>query len=195
VLAWLALARLPLSRLPLPRLPWSWLPLSVSALEKFGEPFRLIGTEPDDGARLPPWLLERVAYVAHHRLCRGIRQVLELTPPLPGRFQTRGCVSCARDQFWITHRDPPPVIFDAPGFNRTGPSVTGVGDAGVKAARCDHLPDTGTDPPIDRTSSVSTAGGHAYPGVLSRLPRAAAERYSERCCGIPASRARTSVSR
>jgi hypothetical protein len=39
-------------------------------LKELREPLRLIGAEPDDSARLPPWFLERIAHVSDHRLSR-----------------------------------------------------------------------------------------------------------------------------
>lgn len=72
-------------------------------LEEFREPFCLVGAEPDDGARLSPGFLERVAYVTHHRLSRTFPHSLARSPALPGSFQACGCVLRGGDQLWITH--------------------------------------------------------------------------------------------
>jgi hypothetical protein len=146
-------------------------------LEVVREPFGLVGAEPDDSTRLPPWLLERVAHVPHHRLSRRLPSALERPPPLPGRFQARGCVLRARHKSWITHSaiSSSPSKFRRPGQTRTGrPARIRTGPSAASACYpgrcalprepnsrdlreprpCEPRPPTGTDPPIRRTSSA-----------------------------------------
>jgi hypothetical protein len=97
------------------------LPVGVAVLEEFRESFRFIGTEPDYGTWLAPWLFERVAHVPHHGLGRRVRKPLKRSPSLPCRFQARSSVLGARDLLWITHRTSSPEGFVAR-QEWTGPS-------------------------------------------------------------------------
>jgi hypothetical protein len=95
--------------------------VGVAMLKEFREFFRLVGTEPDDGTWLTPWLFERVPHVTDNRLGWRVSQTLERSPSLPCSFQARSCVLCARDLLWITHRAPPLYVFRP--LDRTGPSA------------------------------------------------------------------------
>jgi hypothetical protein len=81
--------------------------VGAAALKELSESLRLLGTEPDDSARLAPWFLERVTHISDDRLSRSLPQALERSPTLPGRFQARCRALCACDQLWITHRAIP----------------------------------------------------------------------------------------
>jgi hypothetical protein len=80
----------------------------AAPLQEVREALGLFGTEPDDSARLAPWLLERVAHVPDDRLGRRLPHALKRSPTLPGRFQPRGRMLCTCNQLWITHRAIPP---------------------------------------------------------------------------------------
>jgi len=44
----------------------------AAALKELREPLRLLGTEPDDRARLAPWFRERAAHISDDRLGRRV---------------------------------------------------------------------------------------------------------------------------
>jgi hypothetical protein len=87
-----------------------------------------------------------------------------------------------------------------PASDRTSPSAASAACASiettpVKITRANCVPSpAGTVPPAHRTSSTLSIDAAR---CLAPPPRHAPRRepYSERCCGMPASRARTSVSR
>jgi len=97
--------------------------VACAALQEFREPLRLFGAEPDDGSRLSPWLLERVAHIADDRLGRRLLEALKRSPTLPGQFQAGGRMLCTCDQLWITHRAIPLISYcpaPAPGRSQRG---------------------------------------------------------------------------
>ena len=171
--------------------------IAIVPLKKLRQPLGLVGAEADHGTWLSPRLTERVAHVAHYRLSRRLPEALERSPALPGRFQARSRVMCAADQLWITHRAIPPKKF----CTGISPDQSQRGERRLRQHQdpvmitCAKLPSpAGTDPPILRTSSATDMANGAK---ACRPPGHASEAgcYSERCCGIPASSARTSVSR
>jgi len=82
-------------------------PVADATLKELRESLGLVCAEPDDSARLPPWFLQRIAYISDDRLSRRLLKALKRSPSLPGRFQSRGRMLCACDQLWITHRAIP----------------------------------------------------------------------------------------
>jgi len=171
--------------------------IGIVSLKKLRQPLGLVGAEADHGTWLSPRLAERVAHVAHYRLSRRLPEALERSPTLPGRFQARSRVFCTGDQLWITHRAIPPKN----SLPRISPDRSQRGERRLRQHQdpvmitCAKLPSpAGTDPPILRTSSATDMANGTK---ASRPPGHASEAgcYSERCCGIPASSARTSVSR
>ena len=46
---------------------------ALVAVKKIREKLRLIRVNPDDYPGFTPWLLERVAHIAHYWLCGGYR--------------------------------------------------------------------------------------------------------------------------
>ena len=74
------------------------------AVKEIREKLRLVGIDPDDYPGLTPWLLERVADVAHYWLSRRDRESMQCAPLFPCRFQARRGALSTCDQLWITHR-------------------------------------------------------------------------------------------
>ncbi len=92
------------------------------------------------------------------------------------------------DQLWITHRATLPRERTGPG---NVPSTVSPADRSCRMhPRCDTSPPGPTPHSIERVLPCSLC---AAP-LGARLVKTA-KNHSERCCGIPASSARTSVSR
>jgi len=46
--------------------------VTAATLKELREPLRLLGAEPNDSSRLPPWFFERVAHITDDRLGRRL---------------------------------------------------------------------------------------------------------------------------